>query len=62
MVTKEYTVHFNAQFGYDVKVLAENEEEAMELAREQMKNSDNNEWEYLTENEASIIDVNVYDD
>ncbi|MBO5630531.1 MAG: hypothetical protein J5965_15820 [Aeriscardovia sp.] len=58
---KEYTVHFNAQFGYDVKVLAENEEEAMELARERMKNSDNSQWEYLQENETSIIDVNVQD-
>ena len=58
---KQYTVHFNAQFGRDVNVVAENEEEAIQLARERVKNSDHNKWEFLMENDVDIVDVNIYD-
>lgn len=61
MAQKIFTVHRNCYATIDVEVAAENEEEAMKIARQRFDNIQAKEYDF-TENEVSIIDCRTVRD
>lgn len=56
MAQKLFTVHRNCHATIDIEVAAENEEEAMKIARQRFENIPGNSYDF-TENDVSIIDT-----